>query len=193
MLTSIGDTLTCKLSIILNNVEHGNLIIRGVPYFAVAPNASCVLGDNVTLNNGLRHNPIGFPQPCSIVVASYAKLLIGNNVGISQASIICHHSITIGNYVKIGGGVKIYDTNFHSLDPLERRNPSQDMENKKLAPVVIGDDVFIGAGAIILPGVTIGEKSIIGAGSIVTKSVPACEVWAGNPARFVRKINVTNE
>ena len=56
------------------------------------------------------------------------------------------------------------------------------------APVVIKDNAFIGAKVIVLKGVTIGENSIIGAGSVVTRSVPDNEIWAGNPAKFIRKV-----
>ena len=54
---------------------------------------------------------------------------------------------------------------------------------------MIGNDVFIGTNSLILKGVEIGDRSIIGAGSVVTKSVPASEIWAGNPAVFLRKID----
>ena len=57
-----------------------------------------------------------------------------------------------------------------------------------MAPVKIEDNAFVGARSMILKGITIGKNSIIGAGSVVTKSVPENEIWAGNPARFVRKI-----
>jgi acetyltransferase-like isoleucine patch superfamily enzyme len=116
-----------------------------------------------------------------------ATLTIGNHVGMSQSALICHQSITIGNYVKIGGGVKIYDTDFHSLDPKVRAS-SADLEHKAKAPVVVKDNAFIGAYSIVLKGITIGENSIIGAGSVVTKSVPANQIWAGNPAKFIRNI-----
>lgn len=56
------------------------------------------------------------------------------------------------------------------------------------APVVIGNDVFIGVKCIILKGVTIGDGAIIGAGSVVTKSIPANQIWAGNPAKYIREI-----
>ena len=56
------------------------------------------------------------------------------------------------------------------------------------SPVIIKDGAFIGAHSIILKGVIIGEKSIVGAGSVVTKSIPDGEIWAGNPAKFIRKI-----
>lgn len=146
------------------------------------------MGDNLSLNNGLRFNPIGFPQPCCIVVTDDAELRIGNNVGLSQASIICHYSITIGDNVKIGGGVKVYDTNFHSLDPDIRRDYILDMANKKKASVIIEHDAFIGAGSIILPGVCIGANSVIGAGSVVTKTIPPDQIWGGNPARYIKDV-----
>lgn len=56
--------------------------------------------------------------------------------------------------------------------------------------MVINDNVFIGARCIILKGVTIGSKSIIGAGSVVTKNIPEGEIWAGNPAKFIKKYNL---
>ena len=61
--------------------------------------------------------------------------------------------------------------------------------NVKTAPILIKEGVFIGAHAIILKGVTIGRHSVIGAGAVVTKDVPDNEVWAGNPAKFVKKLS----
>ena len=81
----------------------------------------------------------------------------------------------------------MFTTDFHSLDSIIRAS-SEDQKHKICAPVVIEHNVFIGARCIILKGVTIGENSIVGAGSVVTKSIPANEIWAGNPAKFIRKI-----
>ena len=69
----------------------------------------------------------------------------------------------------------MFTTDFHSLDPIIRAS-SEDQKHKKCGPVVIEDNVFIGARCIILKGVTIGENSIVGAGSVVTKSIPANEI-----------------
>lgn len=71
----------------------------------------------------------------------------------------------------------------------ERRN-SELNEIAKTSPVIIEDDVFIGTGVLIGKGVTIGARSIIAAGSVVVKSVPADELWGGNPAKFIKKINI---
>ena len=66
---------------------------------------------------------------------------------------------------------------------------NQDIKNTKKAPVIINDNVFIGAHSTILKGVTVGENSIVGACSVVSRDIPKNEIWAGNPARFIRKID----
>ena len=114
-----------------------------------------------------------------------ASLVIGNHTGFSGVSIFCASSIKIGNYCNIGGNVFIWDTDFHPLNMEERRISSQ---NIRSSPIIIEDDVFIGANSIILKGVSIGQGSIVGAGSVVTKNIPPMEIWAGNPAKFIRKI-----
>lgn len=170
-----------------NTVSYSSFNTNGIPYVMVARGGKFSIGKNFAMNNGIKGNPIGCYERCTFFVDRGAVLTIGDNVGMSQAALICHKSITIGNNVKIGGGVCIYDTDFHSLDPVIRRS-SEDLKNRAEKPVVIGNDVFIGAKSIILKGVTIGENSVIGAGSVVTKSVPANQIWAGNPARFIRNI-----
>lgn len=116
-------------------------------------------------------------------------LIIGHNVGLSSTPITCYHQITIGNNVKIGGSVCIYDTDFHNLNPYIRNNKELDKKTAIKLPVLIQDNVFIGAHATILKGVVIGENSIIGACSFVTKNIPPNEIWAGNPAKFKKKYN----
>jgi acetyltransferase-like isoleucine patch superfamily enzyme len=159
---------------------------NGVPVIDVYEQGQFCIGDNFTMNNGSKFNRIGRQQPCYFIVLDYACLTIGNNVGMSSTAIVCHQEISIGNNVKIGGNVTIYDTDFHSLDKENRKVYAEDVKFMKTKPVRIDDDVFIGAHSIILKGVTIGEGAIIGAGSVVSKSVPANEIWAGNPARFIR-------
>jgi acetyltransferase-like isoleucine patch superfamily enzyme len=81
----------------------------------------------------------------------------------------------------------IWDTDFHPLDYLARRK--HDTSMIKTRPVVIGNDVFIGANSIILKGTTIGDRAIIGAGSVVSGNIPADQIWGGNPAKFIKNIN----
>ena len=89
-------------------------------------------------------------------------------------------SVTIGEGTQIGPAVQIYAAD-HPRDAAVRKSG---VENGK--PVVIGHDVWIGGGAIILPGVTIGDGAVIGAGSVVTRDVAACASAVGNPARTRR-------
>ncbi|MFE7215803.1 sugar O-acetyltransferase [Streptomyces sp. NPDC001698] len=91
-------------------------------------------------------------------------------------------AITIGEDCQIGPGVQLL-TPTHPLEPQPRRDKLEAAQ-----PITIGDNVWIGGGAIVLPGVTIGDNSVIGAGAVVTKDVPANVVAVGNPARVVRSL-----
>jgi maltose O-acetyltransferase len=89
--------------------------------------------------------------------------------------------VTVGDFTLFGPAVQIY-TATHPMDADLRR------QQELGKPVVIGSDVWVGGGAIILPGVTIGPRSVIGAGSVVTRDVPGSVFAAGNPCRVVRPI-----
>lgn len=170
-----------------NGVKYKNFRSGGIPYIMVARNGKMEIGRDFAMNNGTKHNPIGCPHPCTFFVDNECKIIIGNNVGVSQAAFIALADITIGDNVKIGGGSALYTSDFHSLDP-EIRASSEDFKHRKSAPITVGNNAFIGARSIILKGVTIGESAVVGAGSVVTKSIPPREIWAGNPAKFIRKI-----
>lgn len=142
------------------------------------------IGDNFYLSSGNGVNPIASNLSADVYVEPGAALTIGNNVGMSSTRLWIHESARIGNNVKIGGCVLITDTDAHPMDYVARRSSN---EGTKSAPVVIEDDVWVGAHCIILKGVTIGARSIIGAGSVVTKNIPADCVAAGNPCRVIKK------
>jgi maltose O-acetyltransferase len=91
-------------------------------------------------------------------------------------------AITIGDDVQIGPNVQLL-TPTHPVEPEPRRQKWEGAQ-----PIVIGDNVWLGGGAIVLPGVTIGENTVVGAGSVVTRDLPANVVAVGNPARVVRSL-----
>ncbi len=187
ILLSVVYTPIAKITFMLNGVTYGkDLHINGFIKVYVTRRGSVNIGHGLRLNSGNNHNVIGRQQKCIFWVEGV--LTIKDNVGISASAIICNHQVTIGNNVVIGGNVAIYDTDFHSLDAAQRSNHEIDRMNTRWAPVTIGDNVFIGAHSTILKGVTVGEKSIIGACSLVAKDIPANEIWAGNPAVFIRKV-----
>ncbi len=167
----------------LNGIEPPRgLRFVGVP--RITNLGSIVLGPNITICSGPGGNPVGGSLHTSITVKKNALVSIGANTGISNTEIYAAKRVDIGERVLVGGGVRIYDTDFHSLIANDRAlSPDPGVRS---SPVSIGDDVFLGAFSIVLKGVTIGNGSVIGAGSVVSKDIPPNQVWAGNPIRFVR-------
>lgn len=159
-----------------------NVQLPGQLNLVISGNNDIGIGDNFYFSSGNGVNPIASNLQGAIYLENGASLKIGNNVGMSSTRLWIHESVRIGNNVKIGGCVLITDTDAHPMDYVVRRSSN---EGTKSAPVVIEDDVWIGAHCIILKGVTIGARSIIGAGSVVTKSIPADCVAAGNPCRVI--------
>lgn len=163
-----------------NAILGSGIIFTGVS--ALSIRGKIKIGDNYICRTG--------PEGCSrIFVSEGAKLQIGDNSGTNNVTILCKEKIVIGNYVNIGNSTYIYDSNFHSLNWKKRKDRIEDIKDAITAPIHIGDYVFIGARCIIGKGVTIGEKSIVAAGSVVTRNIPAGEIWGGNPAKFIKKIN----
>lgn len=161
-----------------------NSKINGRIYCVSNSKQGIIIGNSVAINSCLKSNPIGGNERTILFAKGDGKITIGDNCGISNSAIFATKSITICDNVLIGGNVKIYDTDFHCVDYNRRITD----KGSKSAEVVIKEGAFIGAHSIILKGVTIGEHSVIGAGSVVTKDIPDDEVWAGNPATFVRKL-----
>lgn len=110
---------------------------------------------------------------------------LGNNVFINFNAVFLDTCLTtVGSHTLVGPNVHFYSAT-HPLDPAVRngtRGPEMGKE------IHIGEDCWIGGNVCILPGVVIGKGSVVGAGSVVTKSVPDFTVVAGNPAKFIRKI-----
>ena len=123
------------------------------------------------------------------------KATIGENCNICAHCFI-ENDVQIGNNVTVKSGVYLWDGII--IEDNVQVGPNVTFTNDKyprakkdfvLQKTIIKKNASIGAGSTILGGVTIGEDAMIGAGSIITKDVPAGELWFGNPAKFVRKIN----
>lgn len=156
---------------------HTTLYIKGK--LKIGRNFICNSGKNYSIDS----------TPCAkIRVMPNAYLEFGENSGISNTIIHCYNNIKIGNNVNIGAGCMIFDTNFHSINWQDRKNRIKDVNNAKTSPIRIDDFVFIGANCIICKGVLIGAKSMVAAGSVVVSNIPSGEIWGGNPAKFIKKI-----
>ena len=122
----------------------------------------------------------------------YGKnIFLGNDVIINMnCTFLDDNQIIIGNHALIAPNVQIY-TAFHPTHYLDRFGDSVDTQfnfcKTMTAPVIIGDNVWIGGGAIIMPGVTIGDNVVIGAGSVVTKDIPSNVIAYGNPCQVKRE------
>lgn len=176
------------LRLLINNIrfkrnirKSGGRILKGVN---IRIHGSANVGNDVII--GARG--IDLFERSQIVLTLNSRLIIGNHVGMTSVTIFCKKSIEIGNYVNIGAGTMIFDTNFHSTDWKIRENRIEDIQTAKDAPVKIGDNVFIGARCIIMKGVTIGPRTIISAGSVVSKDIPSDCIVAGNPCKVIKSL-----
>jgi acetyltransferase-like isoleucine patch superfamily enzyme len=125
-----------------------------------------------------------------------ASIKIGDRCFLGMhTTVLASTSITIGDDVMIAGECYITDNDGHSLDwrirrndVMDRKKGFKDWKHVGMAPVKIGNDVWIAPKCIILKGVSIGDAAVIAAGSVVTKDVPPRTIVAGNPAKIVREI-----
>lgn len=182
----IKSSIINRVVFFIYNVDYGkNIRINGM--ISIYGRGKIILKDNIIINSHIEFNPIGGQSGVILNTYKSGNIYIDSNVGMSNVSICSMKSIKIEKNVMIGGNVKIYDTDFHSLNKKYRlSNPDPDIVSKS---VLIKEGAFIGGHSIILKGVTIGKNSIIGAGSVVTKDVPDNQIWAGNPIRFIRNID----
>lgn len=178
-----------KVLLRMNRCEYGkNLKVDGKVIVQCNKVARIKIGSNCRINSRFGSNLVGRTNPTVLQCVDEGQISIGDHSGISFAIISSRRKINIGKHVNIGGNVRIFDHNYHSLDFMERRDGALDRQGCRVAPIRIGNDVFIGTNSIILKGVSIGDRSIIGAGSVVSCNIPADEIWAGNPARKVKAL-----
>ena len=134
----------------------------------------------IELLGGIGENTIIWPP----FYCSYGKhIYLGNHVFMNyMCTVLDNNEVRIGNHVMIGPSVQIY-TAAHDLRA-ETRNQGWEVAKA----IEIEDNVWIGGGAILLPGVKIGQNAVVGAGAVVSRDVPSNTVAVGNPARVVREI-----
>ncbi len=150
-----------------------NTVFRQDVTFRLADNARMRFGHHCTINE----------RACFALTKPAPIFEMGDYSGIGMNNIIAiKDHLKIGNHVRIAANVSIMDNQHgHAASDLIMNQPA------RIAPVSIGDDVWIGQGVIILPGVDIGQGSVVGAGAVVTKNIPPYEIWAGVPAKLIKK------
>lgn len=158
--------------------------VRLQPVLFAGP-GEVVLGERVQF--GWRNSPLFYVGYCHVEVAHPdARIEIGDRTEFNNNLMLKSEGagISVGRDGLFGAHIQIFDSNFHDLDPRHRRRAG----SQRMAPVEIGDNVFVGMSATILKGVTVGSDSVIGAGAVVSSPIPAGVVAAGNPARVIREL-----
>ena len=176
-----------------NMLFEGKVRILGnLPYVKLFKDSRCLIGDNVVINSDFKNSNTALACRCKFVMGYEGIIEIGENTHLNGVSISSYKKVKIGKNCQIASATLIADTDFHPVDPLERQRQvsgqsySFDAVNKK--DVIIGDNVWVGWGAIILKGVEIGDNSIVAAGSVVMGKFPNNVIIAGNPAIIVKNI-----
>lgn len=177
-----------KIILKLTGVQYGKqLKLKGIPVIFNKKGANITIGDNCLIKSSFLSNLVGLYSRTIIVTrVEGASISIGNNVGISGATIYARKGITIGDNSNIGGNTKILDNDFHPIDPQARIE--DDKAKIGTAPIYIGKNCFIGCNALILKGTHIGDNCVVGAGAVVSGRFEDNCVIAGNPAKVIRKI-----
>lgn len=173
----------------ITKVNKGkSLRLKGMSFIYNSKHAKIKIGNNVLINSSFFSNLVGLYSRTIIVTRTENSYIeIGNNVGISGATIYARSSIKIGDNTLIGGNVKILDNDFH---PLEYEDRINDNKKKILSkPIEIGEGCFIGCNSIILKGTKLGKGCIVGAGSVVSGEFEDYSIIVGNPCKVIRKVH----
>lgn len=191
-----------KMVMKLTKVKFGpNLLLKGIPIIFNKKEAKLEIGDYVTIKSSFLSNLVGMYSRTIIVTrTANAKIVIGNHVGISGATIYARKGIYIGDNTCIGANCKILDNDFHPLDARERLMLLDDAgggDNSEWIPAAeihIGKNCFLGCNSIILKGTVLGAGCVVGAGAVVAGKFEDNCVIVGNPGRVIRKLRgLSNE
>ncbi len=177
------------------HIKYGkDLLLKGMPVIFNKKGAQISLGDNVTVKSSFLSNLVGLYSRTIIVTrAPGARIVIGDNIGISGATIYARKGIYIGDNTAIGGNCKILDNDFHPIETeerlmlLRRKDGGNATDLIPAKEIHIGRNCFIGCNTIILKGTVLGDNCVVGAGAVVSGKFDDNCVIAGNPAKVIRR------
>tara|TARA_R110000868_G_scaffold184619_5_gene426252 strand:- start:2709 stop:3299 length:591 start_codon:yes stop_codon:yes gene_type:complete len=171
-----------------NLILDENITFKGIPYIQIHNDAEIHILKGSTINSKNEGYHLNMFGPCKLMAdRPNAKIIIGSNSRIHGTCIHARERIVIGNNCLIAANCQIMDSNGHDLSfPLVENRLKTFGESKK---VIIGDNVWLGTGVVVLPGVTIGHGSVISANSVVHKDIPPMVVAGGSPIRIIKHYN----
>lgn len=185
-----------KLVMKITKIKYGkNLLLKGMPVIFNKGGAFLKIGNNVTVKSSFFSNLVGIYRRTIIVTrAPGAVIEIGDNVGISGATVYARKGIYIGENTCIGANCKILDNDFHPIDVEDRLKLLNDVHGGDAIDLIptreiyIGKNCFIGCNSIILKGTVLGDGCVVGAGAVVCGKFEDNCVIAGNPAKIIKKL-----
>ena len=189
------DGIRWRLTTVLARLRWGSAVsigrgvrFLGLPIISGTELGRVTIGARASVVSDSRGTALGVRGPVILrLLHAGARIDIGDDTGLSGTVICAAKSVRLGARCLIGADVMIFDTDFHNPEPEGRRYAETDWERVS-APVVIGDDVFIGTGSRVMKGVTIGDGCVIGAGSLVVSDIAPYTVAAGSPAKVLRPV-----
>lgn len=167
--------------------KYGYVRLEGFPIISKTKGSRIILGKGCTLVSKSKYNYAGINHPVILATLTPSAVIKIGKAGVSGSSICAAIGVSIDDYSGLGANASVYDTDFHPINSIDRRN-QHSIADAISKEVVIGKDVWVAANAIILKGVTIGDGAIIGAGSIVTGNIPDKTIYAGNPAKKIKEL-----
>ena len=182
---SLYSKLWMSIELSLKKIQYGKDVhFWGTACMVRFPGSTIIIGNNCSFRSDKTSNLIGVNRKCILSTHSKnASLIIGTNCGFSGTVIGSKEKIIIGNDVLFGANTLITDFDWHGVQPDKRRSYTGDSKE-----IIIGNNVFIGYGSVVLKGVTIGDNSVIGANSVVTKNIPANVIAGGNPCKVIKEL-----
>lgn len=178
---SLGELIGNCVYFVYTKLRFPKARLIRLPFYLRGGKGRMRYGPGLTLGYGCRFDLGG----------EELTLTFGENCKVNdRVHIVAHESVAIGSNVLMASNIFISDTS-HGSFRNDSSSPDEAPDGKALVtlPVLIGDNVWIGEGACILPGVSIGSGCTVGANSVVTKSFPANTVLAGSPARAIKRWN----
>lgn len=168
--------------------KFGYVKLLGFPIIYRSPGSRIIIGEGVTLVSNAKHNIAGINHPVILATLTDSAIIsIGNGSGCSGSVLCAVKEVSVGKHVALGANCKLYDSDFHPVQPGKRLN-QKSIVDAKSAPIKIADHVWISEGALVLKGVEMGFGSVLSAKSVLTANAKPLSIYVGNPAVFVREI-----
>jgi acetyltransferase-like isoleucine patch superfamily enzyme len=174
------------------DTKYGYCRLVGFPIIEKAVGSKIIIEKGVSIVSKTKGNIAGINNRSILATLDKrAEIILKSGSGVSGAKLVSLIGIEIGEHSGLGVNCTIYDTDFHPVDAIARRNQKSPFD-AGYKRVIVGNDVLIGANCIILKGSKIGDRSVVGAGSVVCgQTIEADTVYAGNPIRKVRDLGTS--